>query len=258
MALAMLQDVTPEMVPLLDEAGIEAAALHEKLNERLRPGESEMGPGELPYTAPAKRVLEATMQSARRRHQADGTGRKGAKITTLDLLAGILATDKGVAVDILRDAGLKLNDNGFEVVADRAVPSPVNVVIDDGSDRSIYEQIVSQIKEQIAVGDLQPGERLPPVRRLADRLDIAPGTVARAYSDLERLGLVVTGGARGTRVAERHRAKVPDSERAGTLVGLLRPVAVAAFHLGADAEEVRRALDEAMDGIFNGGGESLE
>ena len=43
----------------------------------------------------------------------------------------------------------------------------------------------------IATGALQPGERLPTVRQLADELDIAPGTVARAYGELERQGVVV-------------------------------------------------------------------
>jgi GntR family transcriptional regulator len=91
------------------------------------------------------------------------------------------------------------------------------------------------------------------VRRLAEELDIAPGTVARAYSELERLGVVVTEGARGTRVAKQPKTPLPEAERPETLEGLLRPVAVAAFHLGATGEELRDALDRAMHGIFNGG-----
>ena len=124
--------------------------------------------------------------------------------------------------------------------------------IDDASDRSIYEQIVEQVQEQVAVGALATGQRLPTVRSLADSLDIAPGTVGRVYRELERLGLVTTQGARGTRVAARARAASPDPERAETLTGLLRPVAVAGFHLGASAEEVRGALELAMGGIFEG------
>jgi DNA-binding transcriptional regulator YhcF (GntR family) len=86
------------------------------------------------------------------------------------------------------------------------------------------------------------------VRQLADELDIAPGTVARAYSELERRGVVVTDGARGTRVAERERPPAPD--RPETLTGLLRPVAVAAYHMGATAQELRAALERAMHGIL--------
>ena len=85
---------------------------------------------------------------------------------------------------------------------------------------------------------------------MADNLDIAPGTVARAYSELERQGVVVTEGARGTRVAERNVSSEGTMERAETLAGLLRPVAVAAFHLGANAADLRNALERAMTGIF--------
>ncbi|CAN5246254.1 hypothetical protein BH20GEM2_BH20GEM2_09360 [soil metagenome] len=88
------------------------------------------------------------------------------------------------------------------------------------------------------------------MRRLADDLDIAPGTVARAYSELEGLGVVVTAGARGTRVAETTGNGIAAGERPETLTGLLRPVAVAAFHLGADAQELRDALEVAMTDIF--------
>lgn len=91
------------------------------------------------------------------------------------------------------------------------------------------------------------------MRRLAERLGIAPGTVARAYGELERIGLVVTMGMRGTLVAGRSAAAAgAPRESPDTLIGLLRPVAVAAFHLGSSAEDRRQALEEAMADIFPG------
>ena len=78
------------------------------------------------------------------------------------------------------------------------------------------------------------------------------GAVARAYGELERLGAVVTEGARGTRVAERAAPTGARTATPDTLAGLLRPVAVAAFHMGAGANELRMALEEAMKGIFKG------
>ena len=123
------------------------------------------------------------------------------------------------------------------------------IELDDSSDRSIYEQIVARVQEAVATGELAPGERLPAVRQLADQLDIAPGTVARAYGELERIGVVVTEGARGTRIAQPGGA----AARAVALdhiAGLLRPAAVAAFHMGAGAPDLRRALEAAMAGIF--------
>jgi DNA-binding transcriptional regulator YhcF (GntR family) len=159
------------------------------------------------------------------------------------MFMAILRLERGVGAHILRDLGITLDD-GEPVRSFR-------VRIDGSSDRSIYEQIVAQITEWIATGALHPGDRIPTVRRLAEDLDVAPGTVAKAYSELERQGLVVTEGTRGTRVADRVAAPDPFLDRPGMLIGLLRPVAVAAFHLGATATEVRSAMEEAMKGIFD-------
>jgi GntR family transcriptional regulator len=62
----------------------------------------------------------------------------------------------------------------------------------------IYLQIVGQVKYLVASGRLAPGEELPPIRTLAERLLINPNTVARAYRELEVAGLVETRGRGGT------------------------------------------------------------
>ena len=221
------------------------------VESKIKQGESAIAKGQdLPYTSPAKRVLELAMSEARElNHRYVGTEH---------LLLGLLREEKGIAAQVLTEAGVTLERARAEtlrILGDRAsaagLPAPgFEVRIDDASDRAIHEQIVSQIQEAVATGTLRPGNRLPPVRQLADQLEIAPGTVARAYSELERRGIVVTDGARGTRVAERPRTPVAARNRPENLVGLLRPVVVAAFHLGATAEELRRALEEAMRGIF--------
>ncbi|WP_380169660.1 GntR family transcriptional regulator [Jannaschia sp. R86511] len=64
-----------------------------------------------------------------------------------------------------------------------------------------YEQVRSQVVAQVDAGQLRPGDRLPPVRRLAGDLGLASGTVARAYRELEAAGVVVTRGRNGTVVA---------------------------------------------------------
>jgi DNA-binding transcriptional regulator YhcF (GntR family) len=64
-----------------------------------------------------------------------------------------------------------------------------------------YEQLRSGIALRIRDGRLPAGTRLPPVRRLAEELSLAPNTVARAYRGLEAGGLVETAGRRGTVVA---------------------------------------------------------
>jgi DNA-binding transcriptional regulator YhcF (GntR family) len=64
-----------------------------------------------------------------------------------------------------------------------------------------YEQVRAQLARQIQSGGLAPGTRLPTVRRLAGDLGLAVNTVARAYRELERDGLVATRGRNGTVVA---------------------------------------------------------
>jgi DNA-binding transcriptional regulator YhcF (GntR family) len=114
----------------------------------------------------------------------------------------------------------------------------------------VYEQIVARLEEAVAMGRLEPGERLPSVRDLAAEVGIAPGTVARAYSELEARGVVVTEGARGTRVASDPPAGKASSPDRSFLERLLRRPVVAAFHRGASAQQMREALDRAMQGIL--------
>jgi GntR family transcriptional regulator len=68
---------------------------------------------------------------------------------------------------------------------------------------AIYLQIESQIKHGIAAGALRLDDPLPSVRKLAAELRVNPNTVARAYSNLERDGLIRTVPGGGTYIAER-------------------------------------------------------
>jgi GntR family transcriptional regulator len=200
--------------------------------------------GEIPYASRAKKTIEYALAEAREA--------KNDYVDSTHLLLGLVRDGEGVAATVLAKLDVTL-ERARAARAGEELPSTsrLTVQIDDSSDRSIYEQIVAQVTEAIATGTLRPGERLPTVRQLADELDIAPGTVARAYGELEREKLVVTEGVRGTRVASRAETPIAASDRPETLTGLLRPVVVAAFHLGGSAAELRMALDEAMRGIFD-------
>ncbi|WP_062384833.1 GntR family transcriptional regulator [Demequina iriomotensis] len=76
----------------------------------------------------------------------------------------------------------------------------MRIAIDTSRATPPFEQIRDQIAALIRAGGLADGTRLPPIRQLAADLSLAPGTVARAYAELEAAGLVATGRARGTRV----------------------------------------------------------
>src|SRR5258706_10595161 len=66
----------------------------------------------------------------------------------------------------------------------------------------IYVQIFNQVKHLAASGRLSPGEEIPPIRALAEQLVVNPNTVARAYLELERAGIVSKRHGSGTYVAE--------------------------------------------------------
>jgi DNA-binding transcriptional regulator YhcF (GntR family) len=75
------------------------------------------------------------------------------------------------------------------------------VSIDASSGTPPYEQVRDQLRAQIESGELSPGTRLPTVRSLASELGLAANTVARAYRELETLGLIETRGRAGSLVS---------------------------------------------------------
>jgi GntR family transcriptional regulator len=102
----------------------------------------------------------------------------------------------------------------------------IHIATNDGL--PIYLQIVNQIKYAVASGRLAPGDELPPIRVLAERLLINPNTVARAYRELETVGIVEKRRTAGTYVsdqgsplARRERIKIL-SERIDALLAEAR------------------------------------
>jgi GntR family transcriptional regulator len=75
--------------------------------------------------------------------------------------------------------------------------------ITPGSSAPIYQQIVSQVRHAIVAGSVTPGDILPSVRALAEQLLINPNTVAKAYGDLSKDGLIEPLPGRGLAVAPR-------------------------------------------------------
>jgi GntR family transcriptional regulator len=69
--------------------------------------------------------------------------------------------------------------------------------------RPMYQQIMEQIVQRIAVGDWPPNTPLPSIRRLATAIKVSMITVKRAYLELEREGYIVTQQGKGSWVSER-------------------------------------------------------
>lgn len=76
------------------------------------------------------------------------------------------------------------------------------LIVDETLETPPYRQIVEQLASAIERGDLKSGAPLPTVRQLAGDLGIAPNTVARAYTELQESGWLVSDGRRGTHVAD--------------------------------------------------------
>jgi len=103
-----------------------------------------------------------------------------------------------------------------------------------------YRQLVEGVRRQIERGALLPGDRIPPVRTLADQLELAPNTVARAYRSLESDGYIEGRGRAGTFVADRlpERPSAADAALAAAADDYLRRAA----QLGIGREAAIRAL----------------
>jgi GntR family transcriptional regulator len=96
---------------------------------------------------------------------------------------------------------------------------------------------MDQIREGAARGRLQPGERLPSVRQLSKELVVNPNTVARAYTELEREGVINTRPGLGVFVAAP-QAELNSEARERRLGSLIDRLLTEAVHLGYSAEEV--------------------
>ena len=105
-----------------------------------------------------------------------------------------------------------------------------------GSSAAIYRQIADQIRRQVASGQLSVGDAVPSVRQLAKELVINPNTVAKAYAELIRDGVLETQAGRGALVAKR-RNVFSKPERLRRLDEALDTVISAAITLGFDREE---------------------
>jgi GntR family transcriptional regulator len=113
--------------------------------------------------------------------------------------------------------------------------------INSASRLPIYQQLVQQVREAIARGDLKPQEQLPSVRQLSRDLVVNPNTVARAYTELEREGLLTNRPGRGAFVAEPRGELTKDARRRRLLESLDR-LLTEAVHLGFTEEEVARLV----------------
>ena len=122
----------------------------------------------------------------------------------------------------------------------------ISFFLDPANGVPIYRQIIQQIEYAILSGRMRPGDRLPTIRSLAVDLKTNPNTIARAYSELEILGILETQVGSGTYISEKKPVIEDDSldrkirEVLGRFVQEMRD-------LGVDKKELVRLITEFKD-----------
>jgi GntR family transcriptional regulator len=117
--------------------------------------------------------------------------------------------------------------------------------VDTGSGVPIYRQLVQQVRRDVMLGRLQPGDQLPSVKDVVDSLSVNPNTVVKAFSELEHQGLVVRRQGVGTFVAASpSMTSVPVAPR---LLGPLARWVDRARQDGLSGEQIRMLLEVALD-----------
>jgi GntR family transcriptional regulator len=114
----------------------------------------------------------------------------------------------------------------------------------------IYEQIVAQVIYGVAAGSLEVGTFIPSVRELAEQLLVYPNTVARAFQELERLGVVTARRGRGMEVTEQAPAMCK-ARRQEMVRDRIRQALREAVASVLSPEEIRRLVEEEL-AVVNG------
>ncbi len=124
----------------------------------------------------------------------------------------------------------------------------MQIQISTGSTVAIYRQIIDQIRQAIASGQLQVGDGVPSVRQLAKDLVINPNTVAKAYAELTRDGVLESQQGRGVFVAAK-RSVYTKAERVRRLNAALDVAINEGITLGFEAEEIVEQLRSRLEKI---------
>ena len=117
----------------------------------------------------------------------------------------------------------------------------------------VYRQIIEQACAAVAAGTFKPGDQLPTIRALSERLNVNPNTVAKAYRELEHEGIIELRHGAGAFVSANSGAKkLSDKLRAAQTL-----VAAAVERLrtrGVTDEEIRRLIEAELSGLGKKGG----
>jgi GntR family transcriptional regulator len=117
------------------------------------------------------------------------------------------------------------------------------LVIDKFSRKPIYEQIVEGIERDIVMGILREREQLPSIRELSSILGVNPNTIQKAFGELDRNGIIVSGQGRGCFVADKAAEKI--KEKLSARIMDIESIAVELARAGIEEEKLLDAVRRA-------------
>ena len=112
----------------------------------------------------------------------------------------------------------------------------------------IYVQIVNQVKYLVAAGRLAPGEEVPPIRALAEQLVVNPNTVAKAYHELEREGVVTKRHGSGTYISD-NGSPLARRERVKIITQRVDALLAEARHMDVPLKEIIDLVRDRHDNL---------
>ncbi|MBQ4282838.1 MAG: GntR family transcriptional regulator [Lachnospira sp.] len=120
-------------------------------------------------------------------------------------------------------------------------------VIDLMSRIPVYEQIIKQVEEQVLIGVMKSGDKMPSVRSLSIKLSINPNTIQKAYTELDRRGLIVTVPGKGSFVSDNATELVGEKSR-GKIENLTEIITELAY-AGVTKEEVIETVETVYKNV---------
>lgn len=117
-------------------------------------------------------------------------------------------------------------------------------VIDVISRMPVYEQIIKQVEEKVMIGAMKAGDRMPSVRQISINLSINPNTVQKAYTELDRRGIIITVPGKGSFISENASQILGESSRSKLeeLSKLIKELAYA----GVTKEEIVQIVEDVF------------
>jgi GntR family transcriptional regulator len=135
---------------------------------------------------------------------------------------------------------------------------PAIFTVDPHTGVPIYLQLIEQVKRSVALGVLAAGERLPTVKQLATDLTINPNTVARAYRELERDGVIETNVGRGSFVSTNGAGDRAAAALTHVASSAVDTAVREAKSMGLRRNQVRELFHQALEHWYSSDGHAEE